>query len=293
MVLMDRQLEDHHIEGEIGLVIEYQAGKARALDVLSGAMALVQAIDELDKALLSSIDTELEPVSILNDVQHSSLKMLLARALRKMPDDHLGGLEWKKWVGGLLVKGKYSLLQKLDADAGEIERELVKLESDYKAAPSLIGYSPPKIKDVQNALQSVAKARDVFENHSVTVETEYGDVSLTRIAIAPVEVVDATVANTVVNKGREFLKVRYPDMLGNAQWTVMRAGRVTRVDVLHQSWLDAYHQREFSILPGDSLDCSFEERVGYDSQQNEVERKISIIEVFAVISPPVQTIIPI
>jgi hypothetical protein len=74
MVRMDRQLEDHHIEGEIGLVIEYQAGKARALDVLSGAMALVQAIDELDKALLSSIDTKLEPVSILNDVQHSSLK---------------------------------------------------------------------------------------------------------------------------------------------------------------------------------------------------------------------------
>ena len=94
---------------------------------------------------------------------------------------------------------------------------------------------------------------------------------------------------TVVNKGREFLKVRYPDMLGNAQWTVMRSGRVTRVDVLHQSWLDSYHRREFSILPGDSLDCSFEERVGYDAQQNEVERRISIVEVFDVKSPPVQT----
>lgn len=101
------------------------------------------------------------------------------------------------------------------------------------------------------------------------------------------------IIKTLINKGREFLKVRYPDMLGNAQWTVMRAGRVTRVDVLHLSWLDAYHRREFSILPDDSLDCSFEVRVGYDSQQNEVERKISVIEVFAVISPPVQTAFPI
>ena len=286
---MDRQLDDHHVEGEIGLVIEYQAGQSRTLDVLSDAMTLVQAIDELDRALLSSIDTELEPVSILNDVQHSSLKMLLARALRKVPDEHVNGLEWKKWVGGLLIKGKYALLQKLDADPAEIQHELQKLEPDYKAAPSLIGYSPPKIKEVQDALQSVAKARDVFESHAVTVETEFGDIALSRIDLPPVSTIDTSVVTTVVNKGREFLKVRYPDMLGNAQWTVMRSGRVTRVDVLHQSWLDSYHRREFSILPGDSLDCSFEERVGYDAQQNEVERRISIVEVFDVKSPPVQT----
>jgi hypothetical protein len=290
---MDRKLENHYLEGEIGLVIDYVAGQARALDVLSGAMALVQAIDSLDNALLSSIDTGLEPVSILNDVQHSSLKMLLARALRKVPDEHVNGLEWKKWVGGLLVKGKYALLQKLDAGPAEIQIELEKLEPEYKAAPSLVGYSPPKIKDVQDALQSVAKARDVFANQRVVVETEYGDITLSRVAIAPDDVVDTSVAKTIVNKGREFLKVRYPDMLGNAQWTVMRSGRVTRVDILHQQWLDAYHRREFSILPGDSLDCSFEERVGYDSQQNEIERKISIVEVFEVISPPIQTVMPL
>lgn len=75
---MDRQLDQEPVEGEIGLVIDYTPGQSRALDVLSGAMALISSLDALDSALLSSISTELEPVSILNDVQHSSMKMLLA-----------------------------------------------------------------------------------------------------------------------------------------------------------------------------------------------------------------------
>ncbi|MDR3351842.1 MAG: hypothetical protein LBO00_02260 [Zoogloeaceae bacterium] len=67
------------IEGEIGLIIDYRAGQTPAIDVLSGAMRFIEALDVLDKALLSSVDTSLEPVSILNDVQRSSLKFLLAR----------------------------------------------------------------------------------------------------------------------------------------------------------------------------------------------------------------------
>lgn len=99
----------------------------------------------------------------------------------------------------------------------------------------------------------------------------------------------AKAASFVRNRGREFLKVRYPDMLGKAQWTVMRSGRATRVDLLHQGWLDSYHARKFMILPGDSLDCSFEETVSYDAARNEVERKISVIEVHGVVSPPFQS----
>ena len=63
------------VEGEVGLVIDYVAGESEALIVLQSAMRLIEGLDALDHALLSSIDTSLEPVSILNDVQHSSLKM--------------------------------------------------------------------------------------------------------------------------------------------------------------------------------------------------------------------------
>ena len=64
------------------------------MQVLQAAMGMIQALDCLDAALLSSVDTSLEPVSVLNDIQHSSLKML-RRALRNTPDGVSGNLDWK------------------------------------------------------------------------------------------------------------------------------------------------------------------------------------------------------
>lgn len=66
---MDRDLGIESVEGEIALVISYQPGKSEALSVLAGAMRLIESLDALDHCLLSSIDSTLEPVSILNDVQ--------------------------------------------------------------------------------------------------------------------------------------------------------------------------------------------------------------------------------
>ena len=281
-------IESHTVEGEIGLVIDYEPGRSHAVDVLQGAMDMIHALDRLDAALLSSVDTSLEPVSVLNDIQHSSLKMLLARALRHMPDELAGNLDWKKWVGGLLVRGKYKLLAKIEADAPEIKSTLAELDAEYDAAPArLLGYKPPQVSDVIDALDSVAKARAQLPGQTVTVQTELGDIAIpeTAPASAP-EIPPAT--QTITNGGTEFFKVKFPDLLGSAQWTVLRNNRNVKIDMLHQAWLDAYHRREHALLPGDSIKCHFEEKVAYDAAGNEIERRLAIIEVLEIISPPVQ-----
>lgn len=289
MTSMDRQLDSESVEGEIALVISYQPGKSEALGVLAGAMRLIESLDKLDRCLLSSVDSNLEPVSILNDVQHSSLKVLLARALRKLPDEHIATLDWKKWLGALLVKGKHKLLQKIDADAPEVRRVLSELEEDYKAAPGgLIGYTPPTVADVQDALDEVSKARASLPGQRVTVQTEFGDIELAEVFSLETTPPQDGPQQTLTNQGIEFFKVKAPDMLGAAQWQVLRNGRNMRVDMLHQQWVDAYHSRKFSILPGDSLKCRFEESVTYDASGNELARTLAVIEVLEIISPPVQ-----
>jgi len=289
MTDMERLLESQTVEGEIGLVIDYKPGGALAIDVLQAAMGLIQSLDRLDAVLLSSVDTSLEPVSVLNDVQHSSLKLLLARALRNAPDELIGNLDWKKWAGGLLVKGKYMLLQKLEADAPDVRATLVELEADYKAAPAgLIGFAPPSVSDVMDALDGVARARATLPGQLVRVQTELGDIFIPEAQAAPTNIATLGPQEVVKNSGIEFFKVKSPDLLGSAQWTVLRNNRSTKVDMLHQRWLDAYHRREHSILPGDSLKCRFEEHVTYDAAGTELERKLSIVEVLEVISPPVQ-----
>lgn len=290
---MDRTLNIESVEGEIALVIDYTPGKSEALVVLAGAMRLIESLDKLDHCLLSSIDTSLEPVSILNDVQHSSLKILLARALRKMPDDALGGLDWKKWVGGLLVKGKWLLLQKLDADAPEVGKALEALRPDYQAAPGLAGFTPPRLVDMQEALDDVSHARASLGNQAVTIQTEMGDIDLPWVPGRLDDLTAPEVVATITNAGREFLKVKSPDMLGQSQWTVMRAGRAIRVDLLHRAWLDGYQHGATALSPGDSLDCAFEETIAYDDRRNEIGRKLSVVEVFGVVRAPRQDPLPL
>lgn len=212
------------VEGEIALIIQYQAGKSEALGVLAGAMRLIEAID------------------------------------------------------------------KLDADAPKIEQSLRELAPEYLASPvHLVGYTPPSIADVQAALQGIAQARASLPHHGVTIQTEYGDIAFPdtpAILATPAEA--PPIKNTISNTGVEFLKVKSTDMLGQAQWTVIRNNRVVKVDLLHQSWLAAYQHRQHAVFPGDSLECRFEETISYDANHNELERKFAIIEVLRIITPPNQ-----
>jgi hypothetical protein len=286
---MDRLIDTTLIAGEIGLEIDYQPGQSPALEVLHGAMALIAALDGLDHCLLAAIDTALEPVSILNDVQHASLKILLARALRQVPDAALATLDWKPWIGGLLIKGKYLLLSRLHADAPEIERALQALAPDYLAAPAATaGYAPPRVAEAQQALAAVVQARDRLGEQRVLVQTELGDILLTASPDPRASDPAPAPRVEVVNQGREFFKVKTVDMLGQARWTLMRAGRAVPATILNRDWLAAYHQRRIPLLPGDSLECRYEETVVYDGHQNEIERRLAIIEVVRVIAPPQQ-----
>lgn len=286
---VDRTLSIESVEGEIALVIDYRPGQSEALTVLSGAMRLIESLDALDHCLLSSIDTTLEPVSILNDVQHSSLKILLARALRKVPDEAIGSLDWKKWVGSLLVKGKFLLLQKLDADAPDVMRALDELKPIYQSAPGLVGFDPPRLVDVREAMDGVTQARATLGNHPVVFQSEIGDITLPFFPLMASDAALLETDTTLTNTGREYLKVKSPDMLGQSQWTVIRAGRAIKVDMLHRAWLDDYQSGKIELLPGDSLDCAFEESIAYDAGRNEIGRKLSVIEIYSVVRVPRQT----
>ncbi|MDR1350912.1 MAG: hypothetical protein LBJ59_09105 [Zoogloeaceae bacterium] len=280
---MERMLAGELVEGEIGLVIDYRPGVSPAVETLAGAMQFILALDKLDTVLLPSIDTTLEPVSILNDVQHSSLKILLARVLKSVPDESLQNLEWRKWIGNLLVKGKYLLLSRIDEDAPAIGEALETLAPEYAAAPGeLCHYQPPAVAEVIEALESVTVARNGIHD-AVCVQTELGDIVLTQSSTVPPAAPEA--GETLLNTGIEFFKVKSPDMLGSAQWTVIRGNKNTRVEMLHKGWLEAYHARQHAILPGDSLKCRYQEKISYSTTGVELERKLSIIEVLEVISP--------
>jgi len=78
------------------------------------------------------------------------------------------------------VQGKYLLLQHLDSDTPKLQATLQTLASYYRPAPpgELIGFKPPAIQDVRNALDGVMRARAVLPDQRMIVQTSLGDVEL-------------------------------------------------------------------------------------------------------------------
>lgn len=283
---MVKELPLEFVEGEVSLVIHYEQGKSEALHVLQSAMHLIEGLDALDHVLLSSIDTSLEPVSILNDVQHSSLKIILARALKKIPDDALGDLDWKKWLGGILVSGKHKLLSHLESEPEVIQKQLNELKQDYLSAPNTTaGYLPPSVENTTKALNKIKAARAELPNSKVTFETELGAIDLPYIDVE--FVVEAVTSQDVYSSsGRGLFKVKSPDMLGNAQWKVVFNGKAEFVKITHEAWLNEYHSRRIAIAPHDSLDADYEQEIIYDENQNVVENIITFTYIHRVVIPP-------
>lgn len=281
---MDLNVEQ--VEGELGIVIAYQPGTLEAKHLFQGAMRLIDGLEAIDKALLSSIDTSLEPVSILNDVQHSSLKILLARALRKVPDNAIQDLDWKKWVGNLLVQGKYKLLEKLESNE-PVEAALAELKPFYDALPnSTSGYALPDAEKVAKAVNEFKQARASLSNAPVKIQTELGDID---VPVLDAEYTIETIKTDRVyrSEGRRLFKIKTPDFLGNSMWEVLMDGKRESVRITHEDWVNSFHDRAFTIIPHDSLDADFIQEITYN-EKGEILTKVTELTYIHNVVPPVK-----
>lgn len=284
----ERDLGTETVEGELAIVVDYLPGRTGAIELLQGTAGLVDAIDRLDRLLLSSIDTSLEPVSVVNDITHGSLKILLARVLRSIPDESIRTLERREWIGTLLVHGKHRLLQSVAADGPELGRALVDLAPHYGRAPrQLAGYRPPTVVAARAALDGVIEARRALGENRVLIQTELGDVPLLAPPLAE-PIADELPAEEITNSGVELFKLKQPDYLGDAQWVVVRGGRAVRARVAHREWIARWRRREFELGPGDSLRARFEETIRYDRAGSEIDRELTLVEILDVHPAPRQ-----
>lgn len=269
-----RDLPVESIEGEISLIIQYQPGKSEAAKILQGALQLVHSLDSLDHSLLSSIDTTLEPVSILNDVQHSSLKLLLARGLRNVPDELIKNPDWKKWLGMLLVKGKHKLLEKLDSDKDSVDSVIQELKPIYDSAPNkMIGYEPPTVDGVLVAMNQVKVARALLPDSDVTFQTELGDVRIPFLNAESVSVskeVQAITSSVIPNTMLLLESVVFKD--GN-KWKVNDGNHSFGVTLLDDNFIAAVNAgRRFG--KGDVLFVDLERIQRIENNSLKTEYKI-------------------
>ena len=104
-------------DADFAFTIDFEKGAGDPRRVFEAAGTLVDAFEILDGALLNVVDSNIQTLMVLEDVEAGSLRVWLKNLLNRIPDEALKDLEWKKAVGHYLVKAKYLILKFCDDDS--------------------------------------------------------------------------------------------------------------------------------------------------------------------------------
>lgn len=86
---------------------------------------------------------------------------------------------------------------------------------------------------------------------------------------------DLLTAETLSSVSEMFLKIKKPDYLGDSKWEFRHGKSPINASIIDNSWLLRFRNREFALMPGDSLKAKVKTEVKYD-----YDREVSSVNYF-------------
>lgn len=275
---------------DFALVIDFQKGEASPTRVFSAASDFIHAFEALDRTLVSSIDTSIETVMVLEDVEAGSLKVWLRNALNSTDDQALKELDWKPAVGKYLVRAKYMVLSWIDDDVAprkltDLRRDLVKLaqETDVRHLPDYSPPDPAALIDATRQIQTGKERLGKDDRVYLITDDERIDMNMS-VTIDLEELADLATKETITTPAAEMIvAVKKPDYLGSSKWDLRHGKRTLSARIADESFLSRFQGRKVDVRPGDALRCtvSMEMRYGFDNEL--IFETIVVLEVLEVL----------
>ena len=91
---------------DFAIEINFERGSAAPSRVFRAMTDLIEAFQSVDHELVRSV-ARIQPVLLLENIEAGSIKTWLRTELILLDDDALKSGDWKKIVGGYLVRAKY------------------------------------------------------------------------------------------------------------------------------------------------------------------------------------------
>ncbi len=269
------------------LVIDFEKGVGNPSRVFSAAADIIEGFVKLDKVLVRAVDSKIEPLIALEDVEAGSIRIWLCNVLKRTNDDDLKELSWKKAVGRYVVRGKYAVLDWLEGGGKEDELEnlsdqiqnLAK-ETDIKHLPD---YDKPDLTDLRGSTRTIQKGIDRLRDRDV-VYVEDRETGERHYIVAGDPIVDTeSVKEVITSQSRiMILAVKKADFLGDSKWEFRHGGRAIAAKVTDDTFLKSYQAGEIDLRPGDCLKCDtvVVSSYGYDNELvSETFEVASILEI--------------
>lgn len=276
-------------KADFGFEIDFQRGVGPASRVFAATHDFIRACEALDDELVQSIDSSIETVLVLEDIQAGSIKTWLRNSLSATEDDALKSLDWRPLVGKYLVRAKYAIIRWIDDDTTprslpDLRREIQKIASETDVR-HLLDYSAPSPTALVSAIRDFQAVKDrLLPGDRATLITGDGDIEFNlSVSIAIDDIEALAVARTIeVPPAEMILPVKKPDYLGDSKWELRHGKRNIGAKIEHTDWLRQFQKRQVDARPGDALRCMVKTEYLYGFDNELLTERYTVLEVLEV-----------
>ena len=280
------------IDTHFCIAIDFKKDSEDPTRVFRAISELINNFHIFDNDILCSIDTNITPVVLLEDIESGSVKTWLRYKIESLDDEVLKSGDWKKIIGHYLVKSKYVLIKFLEdkteitnrAQIEDLEDQLLNLakNTDILRIPS---YSPMPhdmlIKNIKNITDAASILHPEDKLSYITPDKAI-PFNLT-FKISPEAIEDLLTKETITSKIEMILKVKKPDYLGDSMWDFKHETKAIPAKIMDNQWLDDFQSRKFDIRPGDSIRATVEIMTKYSFDNEVISMHYKVLKVSGII----------
>lgn len=281
-----------NIQADFCLEIDYIRESPQPSRVFKTMSSLIDTCIKLDRMLINTIDNNIEPVLLLEDIETGSIKTWLRNMLNYVPDESAMNLSWRPIVGQFLVKGKYALINWLEGktqitdskDIIVIENKLYKL-AEQTGVRRLPMYSSPKQRELVEGIKDLTQSLSpLIEGDRAKYLTPQGDAIFNlEFNMTPESLEDLISTDATTLEGELILRVKKADYLGDSMWDFVYEDRIIPVKISDTDWLHDFQGNKMEVKPGDFLKSNVKITHNYDESGSLVSTHYEILKVISII----------
>lgn len=284
-------MENEEVEYDFILRVDFEKGSQDPSRIFTTMTSLIQTFQSIDSDLAKTIDSSINPVLLLEDVESGSLKTYLRNFLTSIDDNAIKDFDWKKLVGAYLYKAKYKILEFIDENPTidnreqieTLQKDLLNLaeETNVRGLP---GYAPIPTDRLLNGIKKISSSTaNLAEDDIVEYITYDGTIKFNRDFKYDAEKIESILTKEILSSTNEMvLKVKKPDYLGESKWDFKHGDHPLQAKITHNEWLLDFQSRSFDLRPGDSIRAMVEVQVSYGYKNEIIAMHHFIIEVLEI-----------
>ncbi len=268
-------------QADFSIKIDFNKSSKKPSHIFSIMTDILDSFNTLDSAIINSIDSKIEPIIMLEDIEKGSILSRFKYLLEEIPDQAISDFEWKKVVGHFLLKAKYYVLDFINKRESITNIEEIKLLEEgiieLSENSQIKTINIPGNIDRNKLLLGISKISSaisrVEDKEQISYQTDEDEVVFNlSFNFNEEQIEDLLTAETITSVSEMILKIKKPDYLGDSKWEFRHRKQAINANITDSEWIAKFRNREITLKPGDSIRAKVEIEVKYD-----YDREVSVI----------------